>query len=292
MLAAYFDESGNIGTDRMSVLSGLAATEEAWAALSDAWRLHLSSHSIQYLHMSEANKRDAKSQFRGWSKNKVDRFLDGCAAIILGHVSFGICVAVENVPFKNAMATGKSYGIYLFSDLYLFSYAQAVLAWYAVKLKTPVNDDMRFFFDSNSTPALETKAMYGIIVNALPPQFRDIMLQYPPIMDDDKTTPPLQTADMLAYYQRRYLNGYGESDILKAFMSKFQIIPCIYGAGRIREEIDASVAIMQADGYTPDTPKPRVREVLEHIEARQAGRAEDGSVTNRLTGRCDDDPTF
>ena len=127
VLHAYLDDSGTHNSSPVCVVAGYFGTEEHWEAFDREWRKTLDDNGQKEFHAnrfwshvrgsSRQHSAELKgvSEYRGWDKERCDRFVGRLLSIIESHRVFPIGCAVAMEQWKSltqderAVLTGAKY---------------------------------------------------------------------------------------------------------------------------------------------------------------------------------------
>lgn len=201
-LQFFIDDSGK-NDPPVFVLAGFVSSTERWVEFSAAWASALAdAPSIEHFKMVEANRR--KGPFERLTFAQRDQKLLTLAEVIRDHVEFGISIAIPHADYGRVFEKRmmKSYDTpYVLAHNLMMNRADKILC------EAKRVDVVDVIFDRQLDREKNILEAYAILgKNPDYPGKR----RYPnsPAFADDKTTLPLQAADMLAWHVRRsYRDG-------------------------------------------------------------------------------------
>lgn len=187
VLKVFIDESGK-GEPPVFVMAGFIARAEQWAAFNDEWNAKLrEAPSVDAFHMTDA-------RWQGYD-TKLPALLDIIRANVLG----GIAISI---PFEDYQREIKGkIGFRLDQPYFLAFYS--IIYWSLVLQKEAGSkEEMDFIFDEQRSDSDFLHSVWPTAVGFLPENLK-ALVGGRPIHMDDKYMPPLQAADILAWYLRR-----------------------------------------------------------------------------------------
>jgi len=191
LIQGWFDESGKLADSEWVVFAGLLATQEKWLDFSHAWTNRLKKDRVQSLHTAEAIA--LRGQFRGWGIQKRDQLLVDLALLIREYTYKAMASTVNAREFRNDQTFIKSFG-----DPQYAAFETCMLG--AVRECKTDGDYLHLICDD------EEKFSMGCykLLNKLKLRHADIRKRIITIaFADDEKFPPLQAADMYAYFCRK-----------------------------------------------------------------------------------------
>lgn len=188
MLQAYVDGSGT-GDPNLLVIAGFIATSETWAEFSKEWQRRLDCAGLPYFKMVEMRNRP---EVAGWFYRVLEDF----------DIKSSIACIVKTDELKDVERCIK-YPPYITNPNYATNpYYWAVkyiiggLAQYQCKMH--IFEPVNFIFD-NEAEKEKILSSWEIIKSAAQDDIRNLFGDTP-IYRDDKTTIPLQVADLYAWW--------------------------------------------------------------------------------------------
>lgn len=207
MLQAFVDDSGSGGDSSWYVLAGYIGTSEKWASFEPAWLEALKAHpSVPFFKASEAESCRREHWF-GVSPQQRDSKIDELIAVIGRYAERAVCVRMrqrdydELVKGKLPMLPNGKYPLEWDRPYYLLA---TIMVGAAINIDRldGTHEPMEVVFDMDEThkkgfanmlPHLPAMAMtWGKLTNVR--------------RADEKTTPALQAADLLAWQIRRFFS--------------------------------------------------------------------------------------
>jgi hypothetical protein len=198
------DDSASDQGDKRFFIAGYIARSDVWDAFSKAWAIELASGTpIAYLKMSEAKA--FRGQFKGWTMKQRKRKLARLNRVIecFQPMSFHSSVP-RNAKFeryKRAAPRGLASPHFLCG----FAAVSAVARHFA---NAPEPCSIEFIFDTQAGVDEDTDLFFDEMIKRVP-KARGVIAGKPKFVDD-KTSAPLQAADMLAWHLRRSHDEHGD----------------------------------------------------------------------------------
>jgi len=195
VVEAYTDDSGE---PPVFLLAGFVAHAGQWSKFSAEWQTALSKPPrLAYFKMKEAHA--LRGQFSGWSTADRDRRLAELANIIMDYASAGTYSIVRQDDY-NALIRGKvakpidhPYWLMCHSIMGL------VFEW---GIDNGIAEQINFIFDEQHGQSDQVLETYSAFYDQADPKLRRLFGACPVYLND-RTTLPLQAADMLAWHLRR-----------------------------------------------------------------------------------------
>ncbi len=190
VLQAYLDEtSGN----SEYIVAGYLASVSQWDEFSQRWlEVCEASPSIRYLHMHEAE--GCKGEFLGWDTSARDAKIDALASVIPFHVVCEVQCKLKH-SFYNTIVKGK---VPKKVDNPYFLCAQTVVILVSKYLDFEGSQHkVNVVFDKQGKVGTLFKRHFDKVLKANFSRLGELFHL------DDKETPPLQAADMIAAHIRR-----------------------------------------------------------------------------------------
>jgi Protein of unknown function (DUF3800) len=197
-LRAYIDDSG-LNQAPVSVLAGWIAPTWRWADFADEWKAALEMKPfLQYFKMSEAMS--LSGQFSGWSEASRNFRIRYLANLIKEYGLIGVGTVVPHDLYQEIFVgrTRKDFDVPYFL---MFHGLMAGIVSEFLRVR-PDLEQIDFIFDDQPGQMAKLSAEWIKFKNVAPPQYKRL-LGDPPIFRNDKTTLPLQAADMHAWYVRQ-----------------------------------------------------------------------------------------
>lgn len=196
-LTAYFDDSGR-NDPPIITFAGWVAPDEVWETFCDDWVAALAKPpSVTHFRMVDLHHR--QGPFSGWSKAQRNSKLSLLAGVVADHNLTGIAIVMQHADHQAAIRGKIStlhdnpYALMLFSSV-----KEVVLhPMFADKA-----EQFQFVFDNDLHNKNVLSEVYDSVLPFLPSAISS-RLSGRPTHRDDKTEPPLQAADMLAWHIRR-----------------------------------------------------------------------------------------
>jgi hypothetical protein len=190
MLQAYIDDSC-LGEGPVGLLAGWIDSAANWAKFSDDWAQALSmSPRLRYFKFSEANS--FTGEFSGWSGTRRDERLRLLVNIIASYSPLGFATAVPHDLYQEGFGNHPD-KVLRYPYYFLFNGIVADVTRYLAG--KGVTEKIDFIFDTQPGQTDAVWASWAKLRDAAPPDVRALFNDYP-IFRDDKTTLPLQAADL------------------------------------------------------------------------------------------------
>jgi hypothetical protein len=197
-LTAYVDDSGSEPESPVYVLGGLVLPADWWRTLSNEWSGVLgASPSIEYFKASEVGDR-VKGPFRNFTGPERTRKVNALVDVLCSAHPLALSISLEWKVFEgfrskyNLLPIGR--------DPYFFLYYSmiALSAQCAARESNPSPID--FVFDNQGDVGNSVVQWYQFFKDRMPSW---LILGKTPEFGDEKLCPPLQAADLFAWYGRR-----------------------------------------------------------------------------------------
>jgi hypothetical protein len=211
MLIGYFDDSGT--EPPINVLAGFIASESDWRAFSIEWMAALrETPSIPYLKTKDALS--GNGVFAGWRQEDIVKKIRILKRIIEKHARFHVISTIEDGASKEVYGGKVSVTLETsFLSLAAVAMGQTILYVHELNVagKYPNNNSVleriSFVFDNRPIGDRKEVEDYWTITSEYEnPISIGLVNRYygnPPVFKDDVDCPPLQAADMLAWFIRR-----------------------------------------------------------------------------------------
>jgi hypothetical protein len=198
LFQAFADDSAAETGDQRLFLAGYINTDENWQTFSDTWAGALrDAPSIPYFRMSEANAR--RGPFEGWSEANRDKKLLALAAVINQLKPMSFEFSVSRREYYRLIRPNAPRGIGTPHFVCTFLTIGGIARYVSDEgLDVPIE----FIFDEQVGVSDDTDLFFTHMKGNLPPEARRL-IRGNPVYRDDKSTMPLQAADMLAWHLRR-----------------------------------------------------------------------------------------
>ena len=205
VLQAYLDDSG-IGQPPASVMGGFVASAESWAAFSDEWQEALDMRpAISYFKMKEANA--CGGEFLDWSDSRRNERVALLFSIVEKYALVGVSSAVHHEMY-NAIFRGRlNRDTDILEHPYFLLFHGVVTSIARYFQKTGQKGPIDFIFDSQPDQMKKILEGWEMFVSRTAEHLRPL-IENPPIFRNDKTTLPLQAADLHAWWVRRMCDSY------------------------------------------------------------------------------------
>jgi hypothetical protein len=204
-LQAFIDDSG-VGQPPVSVLSGFLAPAEKWAAFSAEWQEVLDMRpSIAYLKMSEAEA--CAGEFAHWSAERRDERIALFFSLIERHASVAATCAVPHDMYEKVFRGRVPKEHHFIEHPYFILFYGIVHSIAHHFQREGRNEPIDFIFDTQTEQMKRIFQTWDGMQKFSAPAIRPLVAN-PPIFRNDKTTLPLQAADLHAWWTHRTMTAY------------------------------------------------------------------------------------
>ena len=195
-IQAYIDDSGSGGDSAWFVLAGYTSSKDAWDRFGPAWSEALREPpSIDVFKSSQAES--LKGAFAGFTRDQADAKIAKLITVIRVHAERALHIRVKQKHYNRIIRANGLPAIW--DDPYYFLFMGLLSMAVSMEKHLGDNEAVEFIFDSNQR--LERPS------NRLRRQMDDVPLFTNRIADvrfqNDRDTPGLQSADLLAWQLRR-----------------------------------------------------------------------------------------
>jgi hypothetical protein len=192
-LKAYFDDSGTDPGNPSLVVAGFASTEEQWDRFSDEWLGVQEKFEAPPFHAKEFD--DARRGFgpyTDWPKSKREEYLKKLLAIIARrtHKSFG--TALEKAAYESLIGSQLAFREYFYAP-FAFSSVNCVFQVCDWRNDLYAGEPIQLCFDEGNKNIGQLLSVAKNVLIGSDRMVEDVR------QEDDKRTPPLQAADLLAF---------------------------------------------------------------------------------------------
>jgi hypothetical protein len=198
---AYIDDSGSSSSDPVYVLGGLVAFTELWDMASADWAHVLNwPPRIDYFKGSEVWDQ-RKGQFAAFTTTERMTKVEALADIIFTYKPLAIACRLEWSTFNQFRAANPL--VEDLDDPYVFLFFAVIASMVTIAAEVPKFTQVSFVFDNQNKIGDRVQLWYSVFYARCTERVRQILSPNRPTFDDEKTTLPLQGADMFAWYRRR-----------------------------------------------------------------------------------------
>ena len=216
-IQAWIDDTGLDGRSPEFLFSAVFATVEDWASFSDRWKAVLDEPpAIPYFKMDDAV--GFTHAFYGMSESKRNLKLMRLASTFADHkhgfIELALAAdlnAIENELRPRAMKPANE------AYFWPFQIVIQALCWALLETSPDYDIPLEIYFDENVVFGPRAKAWYPVIRAMAEPKVQQLM-PVEPFFRDDRTTMPLQAADMTAWMRNADRKGANEFAWLKEHM--------------------------------------------------------------------------
>jgi hypothetical protein len=185
------------------VLGSWIGTAKEWAAFSDCWAEALwMKPRVDYFKLAEAQ--NLTGQFNGWSEQSRDERLRVLVKTIERHKLLGVTNAIPYDAHKEIFGDLPDKGV---QDAYFISFFGIIALLAGYHQKQGHNEQIDFIFDIQPGQVEIVTAAWNRFKEVAPPNLRPLIGDYP-IFRNDKTTLPLQAADLGVGWSRQLAEDY------------------------------------------------------------------------------------
>ena len=265
VMQLYIDDSGR-NDPPVFVLAGYIARATTWAAFCDEWAAALAeAPAIDYFKMKEAFA--CNGRFAGFTAAQRDFKLARLGRICVERLNAGITVVTRHDEYESIFEGVISPG--MDTPYFLLSHMMAIAA-VEYQNGVGINEPIDLVFDMQMGESEGVQAHFSKII-ARGDKTINSRLMGPPRYMDDKTTLPLQAADMLAWHMRRHHRDIkqGTPGTWTAAYPFIERIP-VHIIDFTKERMLWTVATMQAETTAEEKLFPH--------EAREFRRNLDGMI--------------
>lgn len=193
---AYIDDSGSGGDSPWFVLAGYTSSKEAWDRFDSAWFETLQlPPSIGVFKASQAES--LKGGFAGFTRDQADAKIAALIRVIQGHAVRALHIRVKQKHYNRIIRANGLPAIW--DDPYYFLFMGLVSMAVSTEKHLGENDPVEFIFDSNQRLEAPSKRLRRQMdeIHLFANRIVDVRFQ------NDRDTPGLQAADLLAWQVRR-----------------------------------------------------------------------------------------
>jgi hypothetical protein len=197
MLNAYIDDS-NMNSPPVSMLGGWIGTAKDWATFSDCWAEALwMKPRLGYFKLVEAQ--NLKGEFSGWSEESRDERLRLLVKLIERYKFLGVTNAIPLDAYKEVFGSVPDKGV---RNPYFISFFGTIALLAGYYQRQGYVEQIDFIFDIQPGQVEIVTAAWARFLEVAPPQMQPLIGDYP-IFRNDKTTLPLQAADLAVGWSRQ-----------------------------------------------------------------------------------------
>jgi uncharacterized protein DUF3800 len=194
-MQAYIDDSKG---PPVFVLAGFIARTDQWSALTARWHDALDlPPRLKYFKMHEAHT--CTGEFTGWKQTDRDVRLASLAGIIKDHVVAGVSSVVRQDDYDEIMAGRIAKPL---DYPYWLMYYSIIMRTLLLHRENGLVEKTDFIFDEQPDQSRQVQEHFNAVYDLAPPQIKELFGNSP-LNSDDKTTLPLQAADMFAWHIHR-----------------------------------------------------------------------------------------
>lgn len=203
VLRGYIDDSGNREHSPVLVLGGWIAPVTTWLEFVPDWQAMLAmSPAIEYFKMNEAAT--LTGQFAHWSRERADERVALAYKTIERHIPYQVSCVVHLEPFYR-LFTPDLFPRRMINPYYL-AFTSIVSDVASQQQVHGINEEIDFIFDEQVMEWGKIADGWNDLRANASPETRHLIGSVPAFLDDRKF-PPLQAADLLAWWVRRMVEG-------------------------------------------------------------------------------------
>ena len=201
MLTAYLDESSD---ERVYTIAGLMTTDHTWAAFNSEWDAMLAADpAIPYFKMNDVF-RMRRGPFQKFTDQQRTDKLNALIAVLNTHLSdrrdFAGSVVMDVATYFSVLEPILLKG---HRDPYLWCFQGITVGYSSFIARTVPGEKINFVFDDNKKQLRDALALYQTVADL--PGFLESKHAVGAITArNDKNTPALQAADLIAGQTRLY----------------------------------------------------------------------------------------
>ena len=197
MFKAFIDDS-NMNAPPVCVLGGWVGPAKEWAKFSDCWEEALwMKPRLRYFKLAEAQ--NLTGEFGGWSEQSRDERLRLLVKVIEQHGFLGIANAMPLDAYKRVFGGIPDRGV---QNPYFLSFYGLITRLAAYYQEIGRSEPIDFIFDVQPGQTELIIASWERFLQVVGDDLRPFIGDYP-IFRDDKTTLPLQAADLGVGWNRQ-----------------------------------------------------------------------------------------
>ena len=197
MLNAYIDDS-KMNEPPVSVLGGWVGHAKDWAAFSDSWAEALwMKPRLSYFKLTEAQ--NLTGEFHGWTEQSRDERIRLLVKIIERYKFLGVANAIPLDAYKEVFGGVPDRHV---QNPYFISFFGIIALLAGYYQRQGHTDQIDFIFDIQPGEVEVVTEAWANFLKVAPPNLRPLLGDYP-IFRNDKTTLPLQAADLGVGWSRQ-----------------------------------------------------------------------------------------
>jgi Protein of unknown function (DUF3800) len=207
------DPHGNESGSEVAAIGGYLATKRQWKKFEKRWSSALREYEVPEFHMSEYNRQkpDQKSPYLGWSGTKKKRFLRLLIKIARDNTTAAYASMVQTKAWDTILDNDTKLGFpqnnpwhTCFQNFFAkFPYFLKEMVDPLISRYTPP-EKVAFVFHQHEIFGPAAQIGYGIVKKVLKDADRFGGICF----ESTEDYPPLQAADLLAFYARRRFTRY------------------------------------------------------------------------------------
>jgi hypothetical protein len=214
MLQVWVDDSGR-GQDPVFVLAGYIARVRNWEALADRWRGILNQKPrIGCLKGKEAAS--LTGEFHGWTAAERDERVLQLVGAIEQYSLAGVRVVIPHEGFRQTLRGGRiaKESRWYFGQPYYLAFDAIFASVLSYVRRRPFIEKVEFIFDYGVVARRNLEQAYAQLLKGLGKDAA--LIEREPVFRDDRSFPPLQAADLLAWHVRREHDERAKGRILQS----------------------------------------------------------------------------
>lgn len=201
IVTVYIDESGTHESG-VTVLGGWVGRLGQWATFDPLWRKLLKSEQLTHFHSKEF--RHGQGEFKGWSAERKNRFVDKAQRVSLKNLEFGFVIALPDATYEQHYVAGdRPRRVQLDSPYGLcFRYMLSMIPGLAYEAFPGRKLDINFVLENGHKNAGDVLRIYEKVKKTPtrnPYELAILEMLGTIEFDDKRKFPGLQVADVNAY---------------------------------------------------------------------------------------------
>ncbi len=206
MLRAFFDDTGTHKGSRITGIGGVLAYTARWDALSEEWARLLDEWGLEWFHMTDAESR-REPPYASWSDEQREARITTLSKLVerTTFASFGSHILRADYQATIGEHLRKDIGdwdrdyVRLKSDPYSFAFGNIlvgmdhVCTWLSIE-----KGNVEIIFAEQKSVGYPSRDLWRSLTDKI---------GFPtPVFKDQRKLPPLQAADMVAWYVNKYVS--------------------------------------------------------------------------------------
>lgn len=210
-LEGYFDESGTHETASHLVVSGFLAPADQWIRFNTAWEQALADHSVPFFKAQWWNKHKEHFGGSGWDDKHRVGFMGRLLTTVKDIDPTPITCAIPMKDYEEIIVPGPVRN--RIGSAYTLAAINCIALAGNWARANGYTEPIRYVFDEGHKNSVEFHLAHQKEWND--PEGRTRFLVGGLSFEDEKTLPPLQAADLIAYEMAQHLAGITDRHPLK-----------------------------------------------------------------------------